>query len=116
MRECTNYPEHHEASLGFEPTKGPEPVEPLDQQFLRLTRSRYELEEREQRLVTEARAYGWTNEDIGKVLGITRQAVGQKLRRGRNRRPGAQALVEEARQREEQSAIARKMVQEMIRR
>ena len=88
--------------------------EPLDHQFLRLAKDRCELEERERRLITEAREYGWTNGDIGKVLGVTRQAIGQKLRRERSRRPGALVLVEHAQQREEQRAIAHRMLHQML--
>ncbi len=91
-------------------------TEPLDQQLLRLARNRCELEDRERSLIAEARAYGWSNEDIGKVLGVTRQAIGQKLRRERPRRPGALVLVEQARLREEQRAIAHRMLHEMLRR
>jgi Sigma-70, region 4 len=90
--------------------------EPLDLQFLRLAKERCELEDRERRLIAEAREYGWTNGDIGQVLGVTRQAISQKVRRERTRRPGAVVLVEQVRQREEQRAIVYKLMHQMLQR
>jgi IS30 family transposase len=92
------------------------PSEPLDHQLLRLASDRRALDDHERRLIAEAREYGWNNGDIGKVLGITRQAVGQKLRRERTRRPGAVALVEQAQQQAEQRAVAHKLMRQLLQR
>jgi hypothetical protein len=97
-----------------DPIEGSSSSEPLDHQLLRLASDRCELDSRERRLIAEARAYGWNNGDIGKVLGITRQAVGQKLRREATRRPSAVILVQQAQQRAEQRAIAHQRMRQLL--